>query len=158
MSFNREVFTHFLVQAKQQTYAYQGDEASVTPLLNGSKQLEYHLGDFFYRDIYFGSAFFVGQETVEYQGHSIWSMVYSGGVILPNASAEQIGQIYAFLRNALRVVDTKSLYRGPEIFQENLYSYKNEYNGTFDNFRGYEIIEIDNQKSYELHYNGGILR
>src|SRR5690606_11084784 len=116
MSFNHEQLTNFLVEAKRNTYASQGDDASVQPLLNGSKQLEYRSGDYFYRDIYFGSAFFIGQETVEFENRPIWSMVYSGGVTIPNANWDIIGPIYGFLRQALRLVDTKSIYRGPNHF------------------------------------------
>lgn len=59
MSIDHKIFTNFLVQAKKSTYASQGDDASVQPLLNGSKQLEYCSGNYFYRVIYFGSAFFI---------------------------------------------------------------------------------------------------
>jgi hypothetical protein len=52
-----------LLEAKRTTYAGRGDEATVMPLLPGSKQLEYRDGDYLYRDIYFGMAYFVGQES-----------------------------------------------------------------------------------------------
>jgi hypothetical protein len=158
MSINHWLLTNFLVEAKRSTYASQGDDASVQPLLNGSKQLEYRSGDYFYRDIYFGSAFFIGQETVEFENHPIWSMVYSGGVIIPNASWDIIAPIYGFLRQALRLVDTNSIYRGPNHYEENNYIFKNEYEGTLEDFHGKEIILLDGQKVYELRYNGGIIR
>ena len=156
MSIN-ELLTHFLVEAKRNTYAAQGDEASVQPLLNGSKQLEYRNGSYFYRDIYFGSAFFIGQETVELENRPIWSMVYSGGVIVPNANWD-IGPIYAFLRKALMLVDTNTIYRGPKHYEDSNYIFKNDYEGTLDDFHGKEIILMDGQKVYELRYNGGVVR
>ena len=58
MSINHKSLAQFIVEAKRRTYASQGDDASVQALLNGSKQLEYSSGDYFYRDIYFGSAFY----------------------------------------------------------------------------------------------------
>ncbi|WP_010276110.1 DUF5680 domain-containing protein [Paenibacillus senegalensis] len=158
MSINHEHLINFLVEAKRSTYASQGDDASVQPLLNGSKQLEYRSGDYFYRDIYFGSAFFIGQETVEFENRPIWSMVYSGGVIIPNANWDITGPIYGFLRQALKLVDTKSIYRGPNHFESDNYILKNEYEGTLDCFYGKEIILIDGQKVYELQYNGGVVR
>lgn len=158
MSYNQERLIDFLVEAKRNTYASLGDDASVQPLLNGSKQLEYQSGDFLYRDIYFGSAFFIGQETAEYENRPIWSMVYSGGVIIPDANEDTIGHIYSFLRQALRLVDTKSIYRGPRIYESGRYIFKNEYEGTLDCFRGKEIILMGEQKVYELHYNGGVIR
>ena len=81
LSISRTAFTTFLVNAKRQTYAAQGDDATVTPLLPGSRQLEYREGVLLYRDIYFGGASFVGQETV-YDGPTpVWAMGYAGGVI-----------------------------------------------------------------------------
>ena len=69
LSISHTEFMAFLVTAKRQTYAAQGDDATVTPLLPGSRQLEYQQGVLCYRDIYFGGAYFVGQETV-YEGHT----------------------------------------------------------------------------------------
>jgi hypothetical protein len=155
LSFNYEQLTNFIVEAKRNTYASQGDDASVQPLLNGSKQLEYRSSDYLYRDIYFGSAFFIGQETVEFENRPVWSMVYSGGVIIPDAI---VGPIYSFLRQALRMVDTESIYRGPNLFESGNYIFKNEYMGTLDCFHGKEIILMNGQKVYELRYNGGIVR
>lgn len=158
MSINYEWLTNFLEEAKRNTYAAQGDEASVQPILNGSKQLEYDSGDYFYRDIYFGSTFFIGQETVELKNAPIWSMVYSGGVIIPNASWDIVAPIYQFLRQALRQVDPVTIYRGPSHFEENNYIFKNEYKGTLENFFGKEIILLEGQKVYELNYSGGIIK
>lgn len=148
----------FIVEAKRNTYASQGDNASVQPLLNGSKQLEYRSGGYFYRDIYFGSAFFIGQETVEFENRPIWSMVYSGGLIIPNANGDTIGPIYRFLRQALRLVDANSIYRGPRRFESGAYIFENEYEGGLDCFSGKETILMDAQKVYELRYSGGIIR
>jgi hypothetical protein len=157
MLFTYETLTNFLVEAKKNTYASQGDETSVKPLLNGSKQLEYRTGDYYYRDIYFGSAFFVGQEIVEFDNSPIWSMVYSGGVSIQNATWNTIAPIYKFLQQTLRLVDTKSIYRGPSYYESGDYVYKNEYEGTLECFNGKEIIFKDSQKVYELRYNGGLL-
>lgn len=158
MTFLHEDLIHFLVEAKRNTYASQGDDASVHPILNGSKQLEYRSGDYFYRDIYFGSAFFIGQETVEFENRPIWSMAYSGGILFPDANRELIGSIYAFLRQALSLVDTESIYRGPQHYESDNFIFNNEYKGTFDCFYGKENIWMDDQKVYELHYNGGVIR
>lgn len=60
--FNLLELARFLAVAKRDTYAAQGDEASVRPLLAGSKQLEYSEGPFHYRDIYFGLRSFPGSK------------------------------------------------------------------------------------------------
>ena len=87
---NRGELAAFLLQAKLHTYAAQGDEASVAPLLPGSRQLEYRDGFWFYRDIYFGGERFVGQETVYYDSTPVWAMSYAGGIIAAGVSAEEI--------------------------------------------------------------------
>jgi hypothetical protein len=78
---SREQFVDFLLEAKRATYAGQGDEATVTPLVPGSKQLEYRDGDYLYRDIYFGMAYFAGQEVVFHREQTVWSMSYARGVM-----------------------------------------------------------------------------
>jgi hypothetical protein len=62
-AFPREALVNFLLQSKRHTYAGQGDEATVAPLLSGTKQLEYRDGPFFYRDIYVGMAYFVARKS-----------------------------------------------------------------------------------------------
>jgi hypothetical protein len=68
-----EEFLRFLLEAerletKRRTYAAQGDEATVPPVLLGAKQLEWREGDWLYRDLYVGMAYFVGQETACFHG------------------------------------------------------------------------------------------
>lgn len=118
---NHDCSKNFLSKQKDIHMLPKAMMLRVQPLLNGSKQLEYRSGDYFYRDIYFGSAFFIGQEPVEFENRLIWLMVYSGGVIIPNAKWDIIGPIYGFLRQALRLVDTKSAYRGPNYFESGNY-------------------------------------
>jgi len=51
---NDQELAHFLVDAKQRTYAAADNNTSVQPILPSSVQLEYRNGDCVYRDIYFG--------------------------------------------------------------------------------------------------------
>jgi hypothetical protein len=157
-AFPREALVHFLLQAKRHTYASQGDEASVAPLLSGTKQLEYRDGLFFYRDIYVGMAYFVGQEIVSYQDHSVWSMSYAGGVVPTVTDQAAIGAIYACLRLALRQGTVVQPYRGPAVVREGSYVYTNQSEGTLETFWGHEWITDHTQPVYALHYSGGVLR
>src|SRR5512145_201439 len=107
----------FLIEAKRRTYAGLDDDATVSqPFLSGSKQLEHRDGPFAYRDIYFGMAFFVGQETVSKNERVIWSMSYSGGVRPVIVDRTQILSTYMFLRQALSAVNRNLPYRGPASF------------------------------------------
>ena len=151
-------FLRFLLKAKQQTYASQGDEASVAPLLPGSKQLEWQEGDWLYRDIYFGMAYFVGQETISFQRLPVWSMSYAGGVPATIASPEQVRRIYRFLRSAMRQVSPEHPFRGPQRWQDEEYLYTDQYQGSIDAYWGSETITFQGEMVYELHYSGGFLR
>lgn len=147
----------FLIEAKRATYAAQGDDASVSPLLDGSRQLEYCNGDYFYRDIYFGMSFFVGQETVYYKNEPVWSMVYSGGVISDDFDSAETRRVYSFLRNAMRRITPESPYRGPNDFAEGDFVYVNRSNGGIHRFQGHETITLLDREVYSLDYSGGFL-
>jgi hypothetical protein len=84
---------HFLIHAKRHTCAGQGDDATVAPLLPGSRQSEYRDGMFFSHDIDVGMATFVGQEIVSYQDQPGWSMSYAGGVIPALHDRNEIGSL-----------------------------------------------------------------
>ncbi|MEY9185847.1 hypothetical protein ABIG06_007401 [Bradyrhizobium sp. USDA 326] len=149
----------FLVEAKRRTYAGLDDDATMaTPLLAGSKQLEHRAPPYAYRDIYFGMAFFVGQETVSRDGRVIWSMSYSGGVHAEIRDRDAFLEIYKFLRQALLGVGVDEPYRGPRLFEQAGMIYRNEIEGALDRFHGVEIIARDSGTPlYELRY-GGLLR
>lgn len=154
---SHESFIAFLINAKRHTYAAQGDDATITPLLPNSRQLEYQSGELLYRDIYFGLSRFAGQEIV-YQGETpVWSMAYSGGLVPSTTITIEAKQIYAFLRASLSLVEAENPYRGPKIFQEGLFGYKNEDQGNIESFWGAETITYNGQQVYQLHYSGGAL-
>ena len=123
----------FLLGAKRATYAGQDDEATVTPLVPGSKQLEYRDGDYLYRDIYLGMAYFVGQEVVSFRGEPVWSMSYAGGVTSSDIDPRAI---YQFLRLALRHGSEAEPCRGPARFSHESWTYTNASNGSLDSFWG----------------------
>lgn len=157
MNFTQDEFLDFLLEAKRNTYAAQGDDASVPSLLDGSRQLEFRSGDFLYRDIYFGMAYFTGQETVYYQGTPVWAMSYSGGVLKPHP-LEMVREIYAFLRRSMLQIDQNNSYRGPQVFIEGNYVYLDTHEGVLEDFSGTEKILHNNTEVYHLHYAGGYLR
>ncbi|BDG43061.1 hypothetical protein PcaKH35_14060 [Parageobacillus caldoxylosilyticus] len=129
-------FIDFLVEEKKQTYASETNDASVRPLWNEAKQLEYQKDDYLYRDIYFCSVFFAGQEVVEEKERPVWSMVYSGGIVTPSLPRAQVASVYAFLRKVLRLVDVQAPYRGPRQWRDGSYTYQNDYEGTWNAFVG----------------------
>ena len=150
----------FLVEAKRRTYAGLDDDATVAmPLLASSKQLEHRAPPYAYRDIYFGMAFFAGQETVSRDDRVIWSMSYSGGARAEIADRDTFFAIYKFLRQALLGVRVEEPFRGPRLFAQVGMIYRNEVEGTLDRFHGVETIaRHDGASLYELRYSGGMLR
>lgn len=150
-------FITFLLNAKRHTYVVQGDDATVTPLLPSSRQLEYRNGVLLYRDIYFGLAHFAGQEVVYHDTSPIWAMCYSGGLVPSAVIPVETKQVYAFLRAALSQVESKRPYRGPNIFQENAYIYTDESQGNIEYFWGVETITYNNHLVYHLRYSGGLI-
>ncbi len=102
----------FLLRAKRATYAAQGDDAMVTPLIPGSKQLEYREGERLYRDVYVGLTTFAGLETVDDTGAPRWAMTYAGGLVAP----ADFPAVYAFLREALQ----RALRRRPRALSGSL--------------------------------------
>jgi Domain of unknown function (DUF5680) len=148
---------NFLLRAKRATYAAQGDDATVTPLLPGSRQLEYREADLFYRDVYVGMAAFAGLETVYRASVARWSMAYAGGV-LAGASETQTRQVYAFLREALKRGTADAPFRGPTRHETFGYEYVNEWRGSLDEFSGAELIRRDGAVVYQLTYAGGLVR
>ena len=148
----------FLIAAKRATYAALGDAASVAPALAGSKQLEYRAGRFDYRDVYFGMAYFAGQETVALDGTVVWTMVYAGGIVPEVADGGDVAAIYGFLRQALRLVDARRPFRGPSTFASGDFHYTDESDGDINDFHGREIIRRGAAPIYHLHYGGGVIR
>jgi hypothetical protein len=159
MAENLDELASFLIQAKRRTYAGLDDDATVfQPLLGGSKQLEHRNDPYAYRDIYFGMAFFVGQETVSKSERVIWSMSYSGGVRPEIVDRTQVLSTYEFLRQALLAVNRNLPYRGPASFSIGDKMYRNRAEGALDRFHGTEEISERGSTLYELHYSGGLLR
>jgi hypothetical protein len=111
----------FLLRAKRATYAAQGDDATVTPLIPGSKQLEYREGERLYRDVYVGLTTFAGLETVDDAGAPRWAMTYAGGLVAP----ADFRAVYAFLRQALQRGDVEAPYHGPARHAEDEWAYTN---------------------------------
>lgn len=144
----------FLVNAKCRTYAGGGRGADTSPLLPGSRQLEYREEDLLYRDVYFGAAFFVGQEMV-YEGSTpVWAMSYAGGVI-PGSRLATI-ELYKFLRAALRRVNADRPYRGPSQWREGRLTYADESEGDIRRFQGTEVITCEGEPVQYIDCNTAV--
>ena len=146
----------FLLSAKSATYASQGDAASVAPLREDSKQLEYRDGPLLYRDIHVGMFRFVGQEVVYRSLNAVWSMSYAGGIATVT-NRELTAPIYAHLRKALLGAPASLPLRGPNVFDEGSMQYTCSTEGSIGWFHGVESIFHAGILVYELRFSGGCL-
>ena len=146
----------FLVRAKVSTYA--GDGKEVAPQRPGFNELEYREGDFEYRDSYTGFYCAPGQEIVRFKGKPIWSMAYNGGMIKKYQSDEAFSSMtFAFLKEALKMIDKSRPFRGPESFIDGDFEYVDETEGDITLFNGCEKILYRGEKVFEQHYMGGLI-
>jgi hypothetical protein len=85
-------------------------------------------------------------------------VISSTAGVLPDASAEQVRQVYAFLRDALGRGSVEAPFRGPARHESLAYEYVNTWRGTVDEFSGAELIRRDGAIVYRLTHAGGGLR
>lgn len=143
----------FLIQAKQNTYAKQGERAESKCIL--SKNYLYTDGEFRYEDQYFGEYLDVGEEIVWYNGIPIWGMGYRGGMV--ETYRELHSETFIILRKALLLPDYDCPTRGPSMMNEGEYVYYNKVDGDITSFIGYEWIEKNKEKIYFRNYIGGFI-
>jgi hypothetical protein len=144
-------FVTFLLKAKLRTYA-TGGEGSDRTLEDGTRELSYREGDFFYRDRYFGFNPFVGEEVVWEKDKVIWAMNYYGAVTdesVPSAD------VYKVLQRAMQRVAAKRPFRGPSEYREGDFAYHDQSEGSVDSFSGEEVIYFQGRQVYSLKYHGG---
>jgi len=134
-------FTHFLVKAKKNGYA--GGTGKITEI-DGSKTFTFQEGNFHYTDNYAGSYQAPGQEIVRWQrgdGQRIWQMAYSGGMLEKFWGNNLLsGQTFEFLKEALKLVDSRHPFRGPPIYERKTFRYTVDIKGDIERFSGQERI------------------
>ncbi|MEM4835204.1 MAG: DUF5680 domain-containing protein [Ferroplasma sp.] len=151
-SMDEEEVIKFLGEARIKGYA--SGKAYSPGRIEGFKEFSYADGKLKYTDMYSGSIFFSGQETIFDNNTPVWGMVYYGGILNDDYDASEV---YDFLRKALRDIPADLPLRGKEIFSGTKFVYKNSVQGDIWHFIGYEEIEHMENTIYELHYSGGYI-
>jgi len=143
----------FIIAAKAATYV--GDGQPVNPCREKSHDLGFSQGSFNYLDSYFGGQNFIGEEVVYLQNEPVWGMNYYGVVLKPEhiTAAEAGGMIKASLS---KMYAAGRFLGGWQHTQGSLVYYDTS-NGDLAHFTGYEWIERDGNKVYELFYHGGLI-
>jgi len=152
MDIDIEELSKFLVKAKINTYA---SDTKAKILRDGSKELVFSEGRLFYRDRYFGENPFIGEEIVFHKDKYIWGMNYHGRAI--SSKYFSLRDLYAFLREALKRVNEKNPFRGPEKYDEHIFRYVNSVEGNVSKFNGTEKIFYKEIEVYRLLYHGGFI-
>lgn len=147
-----EEFAKFIVEAKQNTYASGNKPVKID---DNFDEFVYEKGIYRYRDRFFGSNPFIGQEIVFGSELPIWGMNYFGKLAHPKVDSVSI---YNFLRKALMEVDEEFPVRGPNRFSIRDLEYRNEPAGDLEDFVGSEYIWYDNETIYTLVYSGGLIK
>ncbi len=153
MGFSLVELAGFLVRAKKSTYA--GNGSLVLPQKPGFKELEFRLGDFYYRDSYTGYYQALGMETVYFQNKSVWAMSYNGGMKKDFYSVSS--ETFGFLKKALSLVPEEFPFRGPKKFKENDFEYSFSFKGNIEQFVGEETIKLKAKKIYSQNIIGGLI-
>lgn len=143
--------SEFLVKAKISTYASNG-EGDEKKLPNGARELTFEEQNYRYRDQYFGTNPFTGEELVWENDNPVWCMNYSGEAFEDNKE-----EIYSFLKEALKLVTEDIPYRGPKEYAQGEWKYINIPEGDLNKFKGTEFILFKDKKVYELNYHGGLV-
>lgn len=147
-----ENLLQFILQAKQNTYAKDGEQT--TPSRLGSMDFRYQEGDFLYLDSYVGELDFAGFETVWHKGVPVWVQNYYGTY----SSPELISGFGAFLRSALLLVSPEAPFRGPKYCGQGDFEYICAFEGELSFFQGRERILYQDNEIYCLHFHGGRIR
>ena len=147
-------FKSFLLKAKLHGYA-GGDRLKIRSS-DFSKKYLYEEDEFSYEDRYFGEFVDMGQEIVRYKGIPVWGMSYRGGIFSLYDDNKQ--KVFNFLRLALNEVDNQLPIRGPSLYQNGTYTYKNCTLGDLMSFTGHEEIWEGNEQICFRYYLGGMIR
>jgi len=151
MQVNLQELAQFLVKAKRNTYAGGGAEQTGT---DESKNLQYKWGDYVYRDRYFGSEKFGGEEVVWFKEKPVWLMNYYGGIEKKIIDSERV---FGFLRKALLQVSSDRPFRGPCLYKEGDFEYIDSNSGDITRFQGTEEITYRGKTVHRVKYAGGVL-
>jgi hypothetical protein len=151
---DNSLLTNFLVNAKKNTYA-NVDNIQKTIMPDGGIELFYKEGQLFYRDRYYGGDPFIGEEVVFHEDTAIWGMNLRGKGLEP--ALIPIGEIYSFVREALKKQTPDTPFRGPLQFQIDSLRYESEVYGDIEQFTGTERVYHNDRLIYGGLYHGGLI-
>lgn len=143
----------FLIETKKAGYG-AGDSKKWIKEKDDSTTIPFESGDFRMHDNFFGGEPWGGREMVFFKGKPAWIMVMYGSV---DPSFNDFEAVYKFLKKALLNQPEDLPLRGPQIFQDGGFVYKNKIKGDLENFIGEEAIYKGDKQIYKTNYAGGLV-
>lgn len=148
---NIKALKKFLIETKKAGYG-AGDSKRWIKEKDGSTTIPFESGDWRMHDNFFGGEPWGGRTVVFFKEKPVWIMVMYGSVYL---SFKDFETVYKFLKKALRNQPEDLPLRGPKVFQEGDFIYKNKTEGNLEEFFGEEEIYKGKKRIYKMKYNGG---
>ncbi|WP_087024670.1 DUF5680 domain-containing protein [Thaumasiovibrio subtropicus] len=145
---------HFIVKAKANSYVNNAPKC--LPSRQDAHEIQFQEERYQYVDSYFGGTDFLGQEVVYLDGKAVWAMNYYGRIITPSLyDGEQAGKVIC--------QSLSLLYQSGEFLKNFEHTtpwghYHDSFSGDIRTFTGYEWITLQEEKVYELHYHGGLIK
>lgn len=143
----------FLIETKKAGFG-AGDSKKWIKEKDASTTISFESGDWRMHDNFFGGEPWGGREVVFFKEKPVWIMVMYGSV---NSSFNNFKTVYKFLQKALLNQPENLPLRGPKVFQESDFIYKNKTEGDLENFIGEEVIYKNNKQIYKTNYAGGLV-
>ncbi|MBI4089414.1 MAG: hypothetical protein HY424_01745 [Candidatus Levybacteria bacterium] len=137
----------FLIKAKKGGYA-AGNQIKES---DDSYSTRFEEEDFKFHDNWFGGEPFGGREVVWFKNKPFWMMVYYGEEFAHDEKA------IPTLRKALSQMLDDFPARGPKIFKDGEFTYKNNWIGSIEKFSGEESISKNRKIVYNAKYAGGLV-
>lgn len=150
---DKKALKKFLIETKKAGYGVGNSKAWIKEK-DGSTTIPFELGDWRMHDNFFGGEPWGGREVVFFKEKPVWIMVMYGAV---DSSINNFEEVYGFLQKSLRNQPKDLPLRGPKLFQEEDFVYKNKTIGNLENFIGEEVILKNNKQIYKMNYSGGLV-
>ena len=143
----------FLFKSNKAGYG-SGDSKKWIKEKDDSTTIPFESEDWRMHDNFFGGEPWGGRVAVFFKGKPVWLMVLYGSV---DSSFNDFKTVYKFLQKALLNQEEYLPIRGPKVFQEGDFIYKNKTEGNLENFSGEEEIYKNKKRIYKMIYNGGLV-
>jgi len=149
---NKEALRKFLIDSNKAGYAGSDDKKWVKES-DGSTTINFEKDNWKSHDNFFGGEPYGGRTVVFFRHKPIWIMVYYGWV----AKGVETNVVYGILKSALKRMPKNFPFRGPEIYKDEKFIYRNRWRGELERFSGEEKITKEGKLLYKANYMGGLV-